>query len=476
MSIVSAPSFLFKDIHKERGIRQKAKDCTSRNAITLSQTLAKFFDEKTIFDLAKTTKFVQRKSKLCAVKFLTALMFVHQQGKHLSLLDICGDLQSQHGLQVRKQSIQERFNEYAVAFMKSILSKLLENQLKPVPVEKRLSFFNRIRVKDSTSFTLPAAYAQTYKGRGGAVANSKSMITIQYEYDLLSSSTLDLRLTTGVRNDQLDSKENTHDIAKNDLFIRDLGYSTLGYLSKIINGKAFFLNRLTPQTTVYDTGKSNGPIDFLKCQKKIKKYGLPYLQYNVNIGKDAQLPCRLIIYPVDQETYEKRLRTTTKQAKGYGYQVSDNLKCKAKLTLYITNVPEDKLPASEIKKTYGLRWQVELFFKIWKSQGNIDKIKEMKLHRFECQLIAKLVWLIIHWKIFCYLTDHVKHSQKDRSCSVWKYYKHAFRINTLVRGIITHPEKLQVLLLDLSNIASNQFNLEEKNGKTAYFKTLTALS
>lgn len=403
-------------------------------------------------------------------------MFVHQQGKLLSLLDICGDLHTQHGLQVRKQSIHERFNEHAVAFMRSILSRLLENQLKASTVEKSLSFFNRIRIKDSTRFALPAAYAQIYRGHGGAVANSESMISIQYEYDLLSSSTLDLRLTTGTRNDQRDSKENTHNIAENDLFIRDLGYSTIGYLSQIVKGKAYFLNRLNSQTTVYDLEKDNEPIDFLKSKKKIKKYNLPYLQYQVSIGKNAQLPCRLIIYPVDRNTYEKRLRQTTKQAKSCGHQVSDDFKCKAHLTLYITNVPEDKLPASAIKKTYGLRWQIELFFKIWKSQGCIDKVKEMKLHRFECHLIAKLVWLIIHWKIFCYLTDHLKHNQKDKSCSVWKYYKHAFRINTLVRGIITKPDKLLILLLDLTNIASNQFNLEEKNGKTAHYKTLSTLA
>ena len=403
-------------------------------------------------------------------------MFVHQQGKLLSLLDICGDLHTQHGLQVRKQSIHERFNEHAVAFMKSILSRLLENQLKAGSVETNLSFFNRIRIKDSTRFALPAAYAKIYKGYGGVVANSQSMISIQYEYDLLSSSTLDLRLTSGTRNDQRDSKENTHDIAENDLFIRDLGYSTLGYLSQIVKGKAYFLNRLNSQTTVYNLEKDHEPIDFLKCRKKIKKYNLPYLEFNVSIGRDAQLPCRLIIYPVDQDTYEKRLRATSKQAKSYGHQVSEDFKCKSHLTLYITNVQDDKLPASAIKKTYALRWQIELFFKIWKSQGNIDKVKEMKLHRFECQLIAKLIWLIVHWKIFCYLTDHLKHNQKNKSCSVWKYYKHAFRINTLVRDIITKPDKLLILVLDLTTIASNQFSLEEKNGKTAHFKILSTLA
>jgi hypothetical protein len=59
---------------------------------------------------------------------------------------------------------------------------------------------------------------------------------------------------------------------------------------------------------------------------------------------------------------------------------------------------------------------------------------------------------------------------------VWKYYKHAFRINSLVRNIITHPESLCDLLHKLTDVAVGQFDLEEKNGKTAHFKTLNALA
>lgn len=403
-------------------------------------------------------------------------MFVHQQGKDLSLLDICGDLHIQHGVKVRKQSIQERFNEYAVSFMKAVLGKFLESQLNVTDNPEVLSFFNRVRVKDSTRFALPATYSETYTGTGGALINNESMISIQYEYDLLSGTTMDLRLTSGTRNDQLDSKENTHDIAENDLFIRDLGYSTLGYLKQIINGKAYFLNRLGSQLAVYHAENENQVVDMIKCRKKIAKYNLPYLQYDVIVGKDAQIPCRLIIQRVDQSTYERRLRKTGKQAKGYGHKVSDAFKSKAHLNLYITNVPEEKLPAAIIKKTYGLRWQIELFFKIWKSQGGIDQVKGMKLHRFECQLLAKLIWLIIHWKIFQYVVRTVSQQEPGETCSMWKYFKHAYRINSTIRGVINKPQKMLAILAELAKIALQQFNLEEKNGKTSHFEAFRVLA
>jgi len=403
-------------------------------------------------------------------------MFVHQQGKDLSLLDICGDLSVHFGIQITKQSIQDRFNEQSVAFMEAVLARLLQHQFKAIDKGENLLGFNRVRVKDSTRFSLPPAYAQIYKGHGGVRQNSKSMISIQYEYDLLSGDAMDLRLTTGIRNDQLDSKENTHDIAKNDLLIRDLGYATLGYLLQIIEREAYFLNRLSPKTTVYYASKPEKEVDFKKCHKLIKKHKLSYLEYKVLIGKTAQIPSRLIIYPVDQATYDKRISKTHKHAKSKGLQVSDAFKIRSKLTLFITNAEENRLPIGNIRRIYGLRWQIELTFKIWKSQAKVHQVKEMKIHRFQCQLIAKLIWLLVHWKIFKYLTEWVNYSYLGKSASIWKYFKHAYRINNLVRQIMTIPDKLLSLLQNLTKVACSLILLETKKGKISHYDALMSLT
>ncbi len=432
-------------------------------------------DKESIEKLARETKFIQRKSKLDAFSFLNSLMFAHQQGKELSLLDLCGDLYCQNNLLINKQSVNERFNPKAVAFFLAVLTRLLECQFTDVGKDQLLSSFNRVRIKDSTRFALHAAFAAIYKGHGGATHNSESMISIQYEYDLLSGHAMDLRLTTGVRNDQRDAKENTHDIAKNDLFIRDLGYATLCYMSQIDKNEAYFLNRLHPQLSCYHAEKTNEKVDFVKCQKKLKRHNLPYLQYNVLIGKKAQIPCRLIIHPVNKSTYERRLRKTQKQAKSCGHQVSDTYKSRTRLTTYVTNTDEKMLPANKIKCVYGLRWQIELTFKVWKSQTKIDKVKEMKIYRFECQLIAKLIWLIAHMKISNYLTQLTNKHLPGKTLSLWKYYKHAFRINYLVRQIITNPDKLVLLLQGLSKFAQSLL-LESKKGKPSHYDVLMNLT
>ena len=209
---------------------------------------------------------------LSVFEFINVLMFTHYQGRMLSLLDLTGDLYEQFGIKLTKQSWQERFNHKAVYMMKLVLSDALNQQIKHQRQRKHFTRFNRVRIKDSTRFALPEQYARDYQGYGGATPNSKSMITIQYEYDLISGQNMDFRLTSGLCNDQADSRQHTNDIKENDLFIRDLGYSTIGYLQTVANNKAYFLNRLSPQTEVYYANNASESVDFRKCLKKIKKY------------------------------------------------------------------------------------------------------------------------------------------------------------------------------------------------------------
>lgn len=235
------------------------------------------------------------------------LMFCFHQGCLQSLTDLSCYLKSNCGLSISKQGIHGRFNKEAVAFMEKVLGSVMGEQLKEASRPSFLSMFNRVRIKDSTKFSLPAAFNAVYKGFGGAIAKAKAIISIQFEYDLLSGKTLDMKMTSGCRNDQADSKESLDDIRENDLFIRDLGYVTLDYLKRIILGGAYFLNRAPAKAHIF-TDKEGMPLfDFKKVAKKLKKQKLAFMEVRVLLGKGKFDPCRLIVSQVDTKTYEKRL-------------------------------------------------------------------------------------------------------------------------------------------------------------------------
>lgn len=172
--------------------------------------------------IAQQTGFCIRKSKLDGFGFLLSLMFSYQRGKFFSLLDMASFLFEEFGISIAKQSLHYRFTAQAVAFLKRCLDILLFQKIRYQGDKELLkSHFKRIRIKDSTKFSLPDPFSEKYRGYGGALSQSSSMISIQYEYDFISGQSMDLRLTSGLLNDQSDSAEFTHDIREKDLFLRD---------------------------------------------------------------------------------------------------------------------------------------------------------------------------------------------------------------------------------------------------------------
>ena len=118
-------------------------------------------------------------------------MFTAKQEGVLSLEDLSRELQKE-GINIRKQSLQDRFNEPAVDFMKKMVEHALSKKLE---LDKKVikCRFGRIIINDSTVFQLPKEYADKYKGHGGGA--SKAGIKNQYCFDLLSQEIIDITVT-----------------------------------------------------------------------------------------------------------------------------------------------------------------------------------------------------------------------------------------------------------------------------------------
>ena len=184
--------------------------------------------------------------------------------------------------------------------MKKCLIYLLGKQIKVnTDTVGFFKAFNRVRIKDSTKYNLPSSYKEHYQGPGGVANVSGAMISIQYEYDLLTGHPLDLRLTRGNDNDQKDTRDYTHDIQKGDLFIRDLGYCTLNFFQLLIEKGAFFLNRLTPQTKNYHKDQPDKEVDLKAYKNKLKRLNIQQLELDVLLGSKKKVAARLIVSLVD---------------------------------------------------------------------------------------------------------------------------------------------------------------------------------
>jgi hypothetical protein len=125
------------------------------------------------------------------------------------------------------------------------------------------------------------------------------------------------------------------------------------------------------------------------------------------------------------------------------------------------------LDAQNIRKVYSIRWQIELLFKVWKSQATIHEFNTSNIHRFECQLYGKLIWIVLNLNIFNWLQQRVL-SKNKHLCSVWKYFKFILNLSDRLMEAIKTPRKIIVLMDDLTEIASKILKLEKKKDKMSF--------
>jgi hypothetical protein len=101
-------------------------------------------------------------------------------------------LDSEFGVLIGKQSLNERFNEKCVFYIKAVLSEVIEEQFENLYSKELLPGFKRIRIKDSTKFMAPPGLETNYKSCcGDEHSRSRAAVSIQYEYDIKSGAIID---------------------------------------------------------------------------------------------------------------------------------------------------------------------------------------------------------------------------------------------------------------------------------------------
>lgn len=405
--------------------------------------------------------------------FIKALIFNHLSQKETSLCKLNLDLSQNYGCKISKPALHKRFTPEAVMFLKQGLSKQLSAKLKYGFQSIQSNNFSAICIKDSTKFKLPDCFIADYPGYGHSHGKSANL-SIQYEYDILSGEWNDFNCTKISRNDQLDSKETIDKIISGSLNLRDLGYVTSNYLKGVEEMDAFYLNRL-PKIGVYV--KNNGTFEafnWKKIHSQMKKNNCSLKEIEVFLGPNKNIKTRLILSPVSNETVERRLRIAQKRiASRPDYnKYSQEYKIKSHYNIFITNVPSDILKADQIHEVYRLRWQIELIFKAWKSEGKINQLKTMKKERFECHLIAHFIWFLMSWKIYL-ITNRISINQNQKKAiSILKFYKvinyRKAKIEELLNNKTGFVSWLRDFIIELTHISL----IEKRLGKSTHYELL----
>ncbi len=421
-------------------------------------------DDALLESKAREVGFCQRNRKLSPRQFIEMLLCKCFSSDQESLVDHAIDLKLNRGIEIKKQSIQNKFTDKAVEFIKSLVSIQLAKKL-DLP-STYLNMFSAVLIQDSTRFGLPESLSKEYAGYGGRGAKAGGKI--QFAYELKTHQMYYSSFEAMTENDLTASKNNKW-IQEGSLILRDLGYYSHEGLQEIIDKNAYFISKAKPKTALFTLDHQR--LDLIKLIDKMKKNKIMHLEKELLIGHEAKMKVRVIFNLVPDEVKRQRTKAVDYKAKSNNYTVQKEYRIWAGINVFITNVDKKTLTYEHIMNIYRLRWQVELVFKTWKSHYKIDRYKTMRKERIECYLYANLLLILLHWRIFSWLNQKVFY--KRTLLSLHKFSKLMVHLTVPFNEIIVRSKNKIEIFLECVLELSESYLLKEKKKNKICFSDIT---
>jgi hypothetical protein len=370
------------------------------------------------------------------------------------------------GVEVSPQALDQRFTESAALCLERVLSTAITRVVAAAPVAiPILERFTAVYLQDSSTIVLPDALAAVWQGCGGRQPeHTLAAVKLQVRVDLRTGRLEGPQLQDGRASDHAPALPTS--LVPGSLRLADLGYWSLEDLQTLDQQGVFWLSRLQAATAVYDAqGQRRDVVTWLET------HGGDSVEMPIRLGATHQLPARLLAVRVPQEVADQRRRRLRAEARRKGKTVSATRLALAAWTILVTNVPPDRLSIQEALVLARTRWQIELLFKLWKSQGRVDESRSSKPWRVLCEVYAKLLAMVVqHWLFLVSCWAYPDRSLSKAAQTVRKHALHvasAFQEPTqLTRALTTIQRCLQAgcrmnrrkkqpntyqLLLDLTN-------------------------
>jgi Transposase DDE domain len=350
-------------------------------------------------ELAHSNRFVRRRDKpLTGALFVQTLVFTLLGTPTPSLTDYC-QTAAARGRPISEQGFDQNFTAPAADLLLGLLQLAAAVAIAAAdPVAAGLlTRFSAVLLFDSSCIALPARLAPLWRGCGAAgvpAAANAATLKLALGLELLRGQLLGLELLDGCVHDQLSRVPHTA-LPAQALRLADLGFFNLARFAAVAAADGCWFSRLRTGTLVVTADGQQGEVDALLAAQEGNQY-----DGWVEVGA-MRLPARLIAVRVSQEVADNRRRRLRAAAQAKGRAVSARRLAGAGWNVYICNIPAEQLSVEEAVVLAGVRWQIELLFKLWKSHGQIDTwAASGNEWRVLCEIYGKLIAMVVrHWVI-----------------------------------------------------------------------------
>jgi hypothetical protein len=344
--------------------------------------------------LARRTGLVRRQRNLSGADWVQILVFGFLQNPSASL-DSLAEWAADHDRTISPQGLDRWFCPAGAECLRQLaplaVGALLHSQAAAVPLLQR---FHGVYVEDATTIALPSTLAAHYPGCGGNDPNGRDQAALKcyVRLEVSAGQVTDLDLRPGKEPDVRAAQQAAR-LPAGALRLKDLGYFDTQLLAADSQAGVAWISRLPSQVTLrVGDAPWQGLADWLEQQTQ------DTLDVPVQVGRESPLACRLLLARCPPEVRQRRLRKLAERARKKGRPVSVRQRVLCGWTVLCTNLEAGQLTLDEAWVLYRLRWQIELLFKLWKSQGRLAQSLGRRGERVLCEVLAKLVAVLVqHW-------------------------------------------------------------------------------
>ena len=206
----------------------------------LNTRMKRLFEQEAV-ELAHQAGLRQRSIPLCKLALLLVMGWWHlPRSGPSALARFAGTLD----LKLSKQEVDCHFTERTVTWLLALVRRAVQevvgiSQGKP----SWMQLFSAVFVEDGSTISFPSSHSQVWEGCGGTAATSKAALKITVRFDLKGGRLQGPHLQAG-RCHELSSVLCEQQMPKGSLWLADLGYWSLQYLSVLMKQGVYFCIRV----------------------------------------------------------------------------------------------------------------------------------------------------------------------------------------------------------------------------------------
>jgi len=362
------------------------------NITEVTNLLNNFLNESLIEEIARRTGFLKRLRAISPCDFLKCEILTSLKEQVNSLRNVKITFHGECSLKVSRTAISNKFSAAGVEFFKETTNALFNH----ASLTHRFQFaalpgIKHVTVTDSSEIKLADKLEGIFKG----IRNTKSIMKLQTSVDFLQGTLVGLELTSGNCPDQ-GYKGYLNHVSHDTLIINDLGYFDNESFSEIDNKGGFFLSRYFRRATLYNA-KEKKEDDKINLVQILRKASSSVVDIPIFLGSTQRFPCRLIALRLSKKEYEKRVLNQKRQRKRDPRMTQEIPTELDKWSILVTNLSAEQLSAEMAWEVYACRWQIELFFKLLKSECNLVNFTHQNPLRTQIEVYIKYIvaWIIM---------------------------------------------------------------------------------